>query len=240
MLEGRLPTRRTTTAKARRVRNATATMTAWRLVCVLLAEVDSEFVAASGNSRVWPNPHADGGQADESEFGRCSDPNKFLIVAIRAQAWAAVLLERGWATVTSDVDWAFRPIECGGADLVLAPQADGAVPLVLTTHQPSTIEHPVNISIAAGDPAVSLASIPDLRMRRMRQRIRSVDRANRHVDTLCCRRITLCGCLVRALFVPHIVPQAERSRSETRPVHDIHCCTMAAELECAIAGVRAA
>nr|WP_254925389.1 MULTISPECIES: DUF6226 family protein [unclassified Rhodococcus (in: high G+C Gram-positive bacteria)] len=130
-------------------------------ICVLLAEVDAEFVAEGGDSRVWPNPHADGKYADESEFGRCPDPSKFLIVAIRAQAWVSVLLERCWATVTSDVEWALRPLECGGVNLVLAPLADGAVPLVLTTHQPSTTEHPVNISIAAGNPAVSLASIPD-------------------------------------------------------------------------------
>ncbi|MDV6261977.1 DUF6226 family protein [Rhodococcoides yunnanense] len=130
-------------------------------ICVLLAEVDAEFVAEGGDSGVWPNPHADGTYVDESEFGRCPDPSRFLLVAIRAQAWVSVLLERGWATVTSDLDWALRPLECGGADVVLAPLADGAVPLVLTTHQPSTTEHPVNISIAAGDPAVSLASIPD-------------------------------------------------------------------------------
>lgn len=130
-------------------------------------------------------------------FGRCSDPSKFLLVAIRAQAWVSALLERGWVTVTSDVEWALRPLQSKGANLVIAPLADGAVPLVLTTHQPSTTapcQHLDSRRRPSGQPDFDSG----LRVRRTRRRTRSIDRGNRQVDTLCCRRIEFGSCFVRA------------------------------------------
>ncbi len=52
-------------------------------------------------------------------------------------------------------------MEPGGADTVLEPAADGAVPLVLTTHTPVDSDHIVTVTVAAGDPAVTLAELPD-------------------------------------------------------------------------------
>jgi hypothetical protein len=132
-----------------------------REMCELLDDVDAAFAVTGADTPGWPNPYKDGPEPDEEAYERSTNPEKFLIVVARARAWTRVLLDRGWAREASHVDWALRPMEPGGADTVLEPAADGAVSLVLTTHTPMDGAHPFNITIAAGDPAVRLASLPD-------------------------------------------------------------------------------
>ncbi|GGC55893.1 hypothetical protein IEU95_08500 [Hoyosella rhizosphaerae] len=129
-------------------------------ICNLLTDVDAAFTITGADTPGWADPHIAGVAPDEAEYGRCPNPEKFLIVVARAQAWTKVLLNRGWARETSDVDWAFRPTVPDGAVTILEPAAEGAVPLVLTTHTRVDSDHLVNVRIAAGNPAVSLASIP--------------------------------------------------------------------------------
>ncbi|WP_207390364.1 DUF6226 family protein [Rhodococcus sp. ABRD24] len=130
-------------------------------MCDLLADVDNVFAVTGADTPGWPNPYKDGQVPNEEAYERVTDPEKFLIVVARAQAWTKVLLDRGWAREASETRWAFRPLDAGGAGTILAPTAAGAVPLVLTTHTPVDSEHIFTVTVAAGDPAVSLASIPD-------------------------------------------------------------------------------
>lgn len=130
-------------------------------ICELLDNVDRAFAQTGSAALGWPNPYQDGPGPDEEAHQRTTNPEKFLIVVARAQAWTKVLLDRGWAHEGSHVEWALRPFELGGADTVLEPVAADAIPLVLTTHTPVDSDHPFNITISAGDPAVSFASIPD-------------------------------------------------------------------------------
>ncbi len=132
-----------------------------REMCDLLDDVDAAFAVTGAQTPGWSNPNKDGPEPGAEAYERSTDPEKFLIVVARAQAWTKVLLDRGWAREASHVDWALRPIEAGGADTVLEPAAHGAVPLVLTMHTPMDRDHPFNITIAAGNPAVRSASIPD-------------------------------------------------------------------------------
>ncbi|MGG7102432.1 DUF6226 family protein [Rhodococcus sp. 24CO] len=130
-------------------------------ICELLVDVDAAFAVTGAQTPGWPNPYEDGLDPDEAAYERASNPEKYLIVVARAQAWTKVLLDRGWAQEASPVRWALRPFDSGGADTVLQPASSGAIPLVLTTHSPVDSNHPFNVSISAGDPAVCLASIPD-------------------------------------------------------------------------------
>lgn len=132
-----------------------------REMCELLDEVDAAFAVTGANTPGWPNPYKGGPGPDEEAYERSTNPDKFRIVVARAQAWTQVLLDRDWAREASQVEWALPPMEPGGADTVLEPAADGAVPLVLTTHTPMDSDHPFNITIAAGDPAVRLDTLPD-------------------------------------------------------------------------------
>ena len=132
-----------------------------REICELLDDVDAAFAVTGAHTPEWPNPYQGGPEPDEEAYERSTNPEKFLIVVARARAWTKVLLDRGWAREASRVDWALRPMEPGGTDTVLEPAADGAVPLVLTAHPPVDSDHPFNVTIAAGNPAVRLASLPD-------------------------------------------------------------------------------
>ncbi|TJZ78682.1 hypothetical protein FCG67_10960 [Rhodococcus oryzae] len=127
----------------------------------LLDDVDAAFAVTGAQTPGWPNPYQDGPSPGEEAYERSSNPEKYRIVVARAQAWTQVLLDRGWAREASHVAWALPPMEPGGADTVLEPAADGAVPLVLTTHTPMDRDHPFNITIAAGNPAVRLDTLPD-------------------------------------------------------------------------------
>lgn len=130
-------------------------------ICELLDDVDAAFAVTGADTPGWPNPYGGGTAPDEAEYERLTNPEKFLIVVSRARAWTQVLLDRGWAREAGHVDWALRPFNSGGAATILAPVADGAVPLVLTTHTPVDSDHIFTVTVAAGDPAVRLAEIPD-------------------------------------------------------------------------------
>jgi hypothetical protein len=132
-----------------------------REMCELLDDVDAAFAVTGANTPGWPNPYKGGPGPGEEAYERSSNPEKYRIVVARAQAWTQVLLDRGWAREASHADWALPPMEPGGTDTVLKPSAEGAVPLVLTTHTPMDSDHPFNITIAAGDPAVRLDTLPD-------------------------------------------------------------------------------
>lgn len=127
----------------------------------LLDDVDTAFAVTGANTPGWPNPYKDGDGPDKEAYERTSNPEKFLIVVARVQAWTQVLLDRGWAEETSQIEWALPPMEAAGSDAILTPFADGAVALVLTTHAPMDNDHPFNVTISAGDPAVRLTSLPD-------------------------------------------------------------------------------
>lgn len=129
-------------------------------VCALLEDVDAAF-ARSDPPPGWPDPRLLDAEPGEDAYERSSHPEKFRIVATRAEAWATVLLGRGWAREGSSARWALPPMETGGRDTVLTPSADGAVPLVLTLHEAVSAENIVTVSISAGDPAVRLSDVPD-------------------------------------------------------------------------------
>lgn len=132
-----------------------------RELCDLLDDVAAAFAITGAQTPGWLSPYSGDVQPRKDSYERCTDPEKFLIVVARARAWTKVLVDRGWAREVPPVRWALRPLESGGADTVLEPSSDSAVPLVLTTHTPVDSAHPFNVTIAAGNPAVAMASIPD-------------------------------------------------------------------------------
>jgi hypothetical protein len=129
----------------------------------LLEDVDTAFAVTGAGTPRWPDPYLEGPGPDEEAHERFSEPEKFQIVEARAQAWIKVLLDRGWAQQASRVAWALRPVGSGGTDTVtvLTPSAVGAVELVLVLDEPRGSDHPCSVTIAAGDPVVHLATVPD-------------------------------------------------------------------------------
>nr|WP_240945653.1 DUF6226 family protein [Rhodococcus sp. HNM0569] len=127
-------------------------------MCALLEDVDAVFAAAGTPG--WPDPHR-GAEPAEDEYSRCTHPEKYEIVSARARAWTTVLRARGWVREGAAPNWSLPPLSPGGDAVVLTPTAPGAVPLVVVTHAPSGSDDLVTVTVAAGDPAVCLATVPD-------------------------------------------------------------------------------
>lgn len=130
-------------------------------ICELLDSVDVAFAVAGADTPSWSNPWPNGRIPDSASYEQVTDPGKFLIVRARAKAWIEVLIARGWARQLGRVEWALAPFDAGGVSTMLKPDAAGAVPLVVTVHEPVDSAHVPTLTLAAGDPAVMLASIPD-------------------------------------------------------------------------------
>ena len=132
----------------------------------LLAAVEREFATAGADTPPWPDPHEglDGPCGDE--YSRCLDPNKYRIVAARAEAWTRALVAAGladarhvgdmsgaWATPESDR----RPT--GGHGTALRPKVEGAIPLLFGLRAVDAPDN--NLTIGAGSPAEVIAALPD-------------------------------------------------------------------------------
>ena len=67
----------------------------------LLADVERAFAVTGADTPPWPDPHLGPNGEDlpvrEEEYSRCLDPGKHRILAARAEAWAQVLVAKGWA-----------------------------------------------------------------------------------------------------------------------------------------------
>lgn len=119
---------------------------------LLLEDVENEFESLGGGALAWPNPHYDRDPTPE-EYSRNADPGKYRILVDRVQAWANVLVSRGWANKESMASWADLRLIRQYEELVLAPVAPGAVPLVFAiTGDDPGIGH--SVVVGAGDPAI--------------------------------------------------------------------------------------
>ena len=206
------------------------TVRLYRELCDLLDDVAAAFAITGAQTPGWLSPYSGDVQPRKDSYERCTDPEKFLIVVARARAWTKVLVDRGWAREVPPVRWALRPLESGGADTVLEPSSDGAVPLVLTTHTPVDSAHPFNVTIAAGNPAVAMASIPDCACD-------GCDRGSavllEEFDTwvLSGRRFPRSRRHSRLLFDSNFFSRRKARGPVPRRTHSFHCGTVAPELD---------
>lgn len=97
--------------------------------CALLGSVDTAFVFTSAGLPPWPNPWLDGHIPEAASFEQVTNPSKFLIVRAIAQARTEVLMARGGARQSAQVEWALTPFDDGGASTSLTSDVADAVPL---------------------------------------------------------------------------------------------------------------
>ncbi|MFJ9037326.1 DUF6226 family protein [Streptomyces sp. NPDC102406] len=125
--------------------------------------VDEAFLVTGADTPPWPDPHADREVSDE-EYSRCLRPEKYRIIAARAEAWTRTLCELGWAgTETADEPAALwrRPPEISlGSAVRLRPVRAGAVPLVFGFGAVEEVERTI-VLVGAGEPAGMLGVLPD-------------------------------------------------------------------------------
>lgn len=129
----------------------------------LLPAVDEAFARLRGDLADWPNPHPGGRAATEEEYSRCLDPEKYRLLAVRADAWVEAIVRSGLGAV-DDVDpgtvrWVGDHIlEPSRVAVVRGP--DGTQPIVVGVARSQGAEEAF-VQVGVGDPVEVLERQPD-------------------------------------------------------------------------------
>ncbi|MFI0238727.1 DUF6226 family protein [Streptomyces sp. NPDC016845] len=130
---------------------------------VLDRAVAEAFTRTGAKTPPWPDPHA-GREVGEEEYTRCTHPEKYRVLAARAQAWTLALCESGLA-VAEEADNLVGLGRLGGdvsvVDVVrLRPVRSGALPLVFGYAAVDGVPRTALV-VGAGEPAVRVGQLPD-------------------------------------------------------------------------------
>lgn len=138
---------------------------AW--VVDLMGAVGRAFEETGRATPGWPDPHPDREVAEE-EYSRLTDPDRYRILDARVDAWAAVLDERGVATLQDRTLASWLPARGGGrsaapVEQVLVPRRVGRLGLAVVRWSTAPQRFGVDLGLVApgDDTAVLLESIPD-------------------------------------------------------------------------------
>lgn len=129
----------------------------------LAAAVEEAFAELAPWLAQWDDPHPPPKRivADE-EYSRVTNPAKWRIAGVRADAWAATLVAHGLATVVVDatVEWeTTAPTEVTRTDLVVPEVADGLALVVGRSRIGSVAD--AGLTLGVGVPAAFVVAIPD-------------------------------------------------------------------------------
>lgn len=127
----------------------------------LLTHVDAEHERTSVGLDPWPDPHAGTMPLDE-EYSRVTDPEKWLIIGARCDAWFDALATSRIAVIERDaiIDWTTTPSPNISRSDRLVPKAEGALPIVVSRSRLGDADD-AGITIGVGDPAICVGWIPD-------------------------------------------------------------------------------
>ncbi len=151
---------------------AIATLPVSERAAALFREVEEDFRATGSRTPRWEDPHLDpefewGGGPAPDGWSDVTDHEKFAIVHARARAWINVLARRGIRVADHPVDWASDDPFLSVADrsAILTSDVEGNPELVIGFNDfvadDDGIDRVANVVVALGDPAVSLARVPD-------------------------------------------------------------------------------
>ncbi|MEV1023277.1 DUF6226 family protein [Streptomyces sp. NPDC050264] len=125
--------------------------------------VEEAFTVTGADTPPWPDPHADAEVRDE-EYSRCLRPEKYRILAARAEAWTQALCGLGLAAAEPAADpaalWRRAPEAGVGSAVRLRPVRADAVPLVFGLSAIDEVPRTLLV-VAAGEPATTLGVLPD-------------------------------------------------------------------------------
>jgi hypothetical protein len=128
-------------------------------VADLLTAVDTVFGAVAQHLAPWPDPHQ-GRPPRDDEYSRVTDAGRYRLVGARADAWIAVLTDRGLASVHHDVEWRQPPRTLVTRAARLEPTAPNALALVIARSAIADIDD-AGVTLAVGRPAAFVEGFPD-------------------------------------------------------------------------------
>ena len=127
---------------------------------MLISAVDSVFERTGASFGGWRDPHEDGLPTDD-EYSRLTNPDKWLILGARVDAWIETLVRLNAATLEPGavVHWEELPeLALSQVDRV-APLVVGALPLTVARSWIDDVTG-AGVTIGVGDPAVRAATFP--------------------------------------------------------------------------------
>ncbi|MCQ3812370.1 MAG: hypothetical protein KTV68_17665 [Acidimicrobiia bacterium] len=127
----------------------------------LVAAVDAAFAETGRGLSGWRDPHPDRRPLEE-EYSRVTNPQRWQILAARAEAWFEALAAAGLAEIEAEAEvaWQEPPRFPAARTIRAVPLAPGAIPLVVAMTSFEGVEWPA-VAIGAGDPADVLEVVPD-------------------------------------------------------------------------------
>ncbi len=126
----------------------------------LVAAVDAAFGETGLGLDGWPDPHPDRMPLHE-EYSRVTNPQRWKILAARAEVWFAALAGAGIAEIEeSSATWREQPRIPVYHTFRAVPLAPGAIPLVVAWNRMEEVDWPA-VVLGAGDPAEVLTIVPD-------------------------------------------------------------------------------
>ena len=125
----------------------------------MLTAVDTVFAVTAQGLAPWPDPHQGRLPADD-EYSRVTNAARYRLVGARADAWIAVLTERGLASVRHDVVWRQAPRTLVTRAERLEPAAPGALTLVVARSRIADVAD-AGVTLGVGQPAAFIEAFPD-------------------------------------------------------------------------------
>lgn len=125
--------------------------------------VDDAFTVVGRPFAPWPDPNPEGTAPDDAAYSRLSDPERYLILGARVDAWAAALSTFGLAEVVPDSGsvWVENepPIGLARVDRIV-PRADDALSLLVCRTNLGDVPG-AGIALGVGHPVEPLGWFPD-------------------------------------------------------------------------------
>lgn len=129
----------------------------------LLPAVDDAFARLRGDLADWPNPHPGGRAAIEEEYSRCLEPEKYRLLAVRADAWVEAITGAGLGVAEqvdpSCVSWLDEPFLTLSRVTVVRGRV-GTQPIVVGI-APSQGADEAFVQVGVGEPVEVLDRQPD-------------------------------------------------------------------------------
>ena len=125
----------------------------------LLPAVDEAFTWLRGDLADWPNPHTAGGSPADDEYSRVTDPERYRLLAVRADAWVEVIVDAGLGVVEQldpeAVQWVVdQHLVPTRVSVLRGPE--GAQPIVVLIAAEETV-----VQVGVGQPVELLDRQPD-------------------------------------------------------------------------------
>jgi hypothetical protein len=125
----------------------------------LLPAVDEAFARLRGDLADWPDPHPGGRPAGEAEYSRVTEPERYRLLAARADAWVEAIVAAGLGEAEQvdpgSVTWVGEQHLVPGRTTVVSG-GPGTQPVVVALLQDETF-----VQIGVGDPVEVLELQPD-------------------------------------------------------------------------------